>query len=169
MFVCFFDRIIDNDAFTLQAGPRSHLQRNFRRNASKLTDHVTKSLNPLQQERINLIPTDPGADWRDLPNKVQFLWSLKLHFMKTSSSSLSLLSRDCCVWQPVRLQYSRQYPQYPIIISNCNSWKLLSSRGWGWRTVDRRGSLRTTTRRRMGGAGWTSLTICNILLMVGRV
>ena len=76
MFVCvFFDRIIDNDAFTLQAGPRSHLQRNFRRNASKLTDHVTKSLNPLQQERINLIPTDPGADWRDLPNKVKNITS----------------------------------------------------------------------------------------------
>ena len=93
----------------------------------------------------------------------------KLQFMKTSSPSLSLLSRDCCVWQPVRLQYSRQYPQYPIIISNCNSWKLLSSRGWGWRTVDRRGSLRTTTRRRMGGAGSTSLTICNTFLMVGLV
>ena len=58
------------------------------------------------------------------------------------------------------------HPSQRVIISNCNSWKLLSSRGWGWRTVDRRGSLRTTTRRRMGGAGWTSLTICNTFLIV---
>ena len=56
-----------------KADPRSHLQRNFRKDATNLTDHITKPLNPLQQQRIDLIPTDPGADWRDLPNKVNFV------------------------------------------------------------------------------------------------
>jgi len=59
----------DQISIPYQADPRSHLQRNFRKKANVLTDHITKPLNPLQQERINLIPTDPGADWRDLPNK----------------------------------------------------------------------------------------------------
>ena len=36
----------------------------------------------------------------------------------------------------------------------------LFHRGWCWRTVDRRESWRTTTRRRMGGAGWRSLNVC---------
>ena len=61
----------DQISIPYQADPRSHLQRNFRKRANVLTDHITKPLNPLQQERINLIPTDPGADWRDLPNKVK--------------------------------------------------------------------------------------------------
>ena len=63
----------DQLSINYQAKPRSHLQRNFRQNATKLTEHITKPLNPLQQERVNLIPTDPGADWRDLPNKVKHL------------------------------------------------------------------------------------------------
>ena len=63
----------DQLSINYQAKPRSHLQRNFRQNATKLTDHITKPLNPLQQERVNLIPTDPGSDWRDLPNKVKHL------------------------------------------------------------------------------------------------
>ena len=61
----------DQLSISYQAEPRSHLQRNFRKKATNLTDHITKPLNALQQERINLIPTDPGADWRDLPNKVK--------------------------------------------------------------------------------------------------
>ena len=63
----------DQLSIPYQADPRSHLQRNFRKKATNLTDHITKPLNALQQERINLIPTDPGADWRDLPNKVELV------------------------------------------------------------------------------------------------
>uniref|UniRef100_A0A1I8F8B8 DUF3363 domain-containing protein n=1 Tax=Macrostomum lignano TaxID=282301 RepID=A0A1I8F8B8_9PLAT len=37
-------------------------------NSDKLTDHVTKQLTPLVEARLALIPTCPGADWRDLPN-----------------------------------------------------------------------------------------------------
>ena len=45
------------------------MQRRFRAGSSDLLeDHITKPLNPLQQERIRLVPTTPGADWRDLPN-----------------------------------------------------------------------------------------------------
>ena len=35
----------------------------------QLEDHITKSLNALQQCRFDLVPREPGADWRDLPNK----------------------------------------------------------------------------------------------------
>ena len=68
----------DQLSIKYQAEPRSHLQRNFRRKATNLTDHITKPLNVLQQERINLIPTDPGADWRDLPNKVKLVTTFPL-------------------------------------------------------------------------------------------
>jgi len=47
---------------------QSHLQRTFRAESSAVVDHITKPLNPLQQMRISLVPTDAGADWRDLPN-----------------------------------------------------------------------------------------------------
>mgnify|MGYP002628180812 CR=1 FL=1 len=49
--------------------PQSQMQRRFRSCSRQLEDHITKSLNSLQQERIRMVPTDPGADWRDIPNQ----------------------------------------------------------------------------------------------------
>uniref|UniRef100_A0A1I8F3M0 DNA (cytosine-5-)-methyltransferase n=1 Tax=Macrostomum lignano TaxID=282301 RepID=A0A1I8F3M0_9PLAT len=52
--------------------PKTHYQLIMRAgrldNSDKLTDHVTKQLTPLVEARLALIPTCPGADWRDLPN-----------------------------------------------------------------------------------------------------
>ncbi|KAJ8957071.1 hypothetical protein NQ318_007284, partial [Aromia moschata] len=52
--------------------PKSHFQRRIRRmNKDGLVkDHICKELSPLVEARISHIPTYPGADWRDLPNKV---------------------------------------------------------------------------------------------------
>ena len=36
----------------------------------KGSDHITKKMEPLSEARVELIPTTPGSDWRDLPNKV---------------------------------------------------------------------------------------------------
>ena len=38
-----------------------------RHTAGVLLDHITKSLTPLEEARVKMIP--PGGDWRDLPNK----------------------------------------------------------------------------------------------------
>ena len=57
--------------------PLTHVQKLLRWNdtehayATSVRDHVTKSLTLLEQARISLIPTGPGADWRDLPD---ILW-----------------------------------------------------------------------------------------------
>ena len=50
--------------------PRSHFQKTIRKGSSVLYDHVTKNMAPLIEARFELIPTTPGSDWRDLPNKV---------------------------------------------------------------------------------------------------
>ena len=49
---------------------RSHFQKMIRKGSSVLRDHITKNMAPLSEARFELIPTTPGSDWRDLPNKV---------------------------------------------------------------------------------------------------
>ena len=51
-------------------GPRSHFQRQMRKNSAKLVDHISKSSAPIHVKRMELIPKEPGADWRNLPNEV---------------------------------------------------------------------------------------------------
>lgn len=50
--------------------PKSHFQRAIRRDSKQLFDHYTKKMAPLIVKRFEYIPTDPGSDWRDLPNEV---------------------------------------------------------------------------------------------------
>ena len=54
----------------LDSKPLSTYQKLMRRNSSELTQHASKKLSPLILARIQLIPKMPGADWRDLPNKI---------------------------------------------------------------------------------------------------
>lgn len=35
-----------------------------------VSDHICKDMSALVVARMELIPVTPGADWRDLPNKV---------------------------------------------------------------------------------------------------
>jgi len=51
----------------------SHFQRNIRKGSDVLRDHITKPVSALVEARFRLIPTFPGSDWRDLPNKVMTL------------------------------------------------------------------------------------------------
>jgi len=51
----------------------SHFQKKIRKGSEVLRDHVTKNMAPLIEARFELIPTAPGSDWRDLPNKVMTL------------------------------------------------------------------------------------------------
>jgi len=53
--------------------PQSHFQRIIRRGSTKLKDHCTKKLTPLIVKRFELIPREPGSDWRDLPNEALVL------------------------------------------------------------------------------------------------
>lgn len=50
--------------------PESHFQRLVRDKdeTTKLRDHICKNMAPLIQARMARIPTEPGSDWRDLPN-----------------------------------------------------------------------------------------------------
>ncbi|CAG9770763.1 unnamed protein product [Ceutorhynchus assimilis] len=49
----------------------SHFQRLMRGPEESLVrDHVCKEMTPIVEARIAHIPTAPGSDWRDLPNKV---------------------------------------------------------------------------------------------------
>jgi len=52
---------------------KSNFQKRIRRGSEVLKDHVTKNMAPLIEARFELIPTAPGSDWRDLPNKVMTL------------------------------------------------------------------------------------------------
>ena len=47
---------------------RSHFQKKIRRGSQVLRDHVARTLNPIIEARVQLIPAAPGSDWRDLPN-----------------------------------------------------------------------------------------------------
>lgn len=51
----------------------SNFQKKIRRGSEVLRDHITKDMAPLIEARFSLIPTAPGSDWRDLPNKVMTL------------------------------------------------------------------------------------------------
>jgi len=49
--------------------PKSHLQHMYRAGqGDKLINHVCKTVSDLVNTRISYIPTEPGSDWRDLPN-----------------------------------------------------------------------------------------------------
>jgi DNA (cytosine-5)-methyltransferase 1 len=51
--------------------PRSDYQRRLRmgKELHYITDHICKSFPPIVNARMQRIPTTPGSDWRDLPNK----------------------------------------------------------------------------------------------------
>ena len=53
--------------------PECHFQRMMRKNTTDLTDHICKQMNSLVEKRMELIPTEQGSDWRDLPNIVSKL------------------------------------------------------------------------------------------------
>ncbi len=53
--------------------PECHFQRMMRKNTTDLTDHICKQMNALVEKRMELIPTEQGSDWRDLPNIVSKL------------------------------------------------------------------------------------------------
>lgn len=40
----------------------------MRESEASLSDHVSKPLSDLNNERVKRIPKRPNADWRDLPN-----------------------------------------------------------------------------------------------------
>ena len=70
----------------------------MRRHAGVLWDHFTKSLTPLEEARVELIP--PGGDWRSLPNEEKMLkdgtLAEKLLFpvcMKSSNQKKTLIPR----------------------------------------------------------------------------
>eukprot|EP01105_Mastigella_eilhardi_P025118 TRINITY_DN671_c0_g3_i3.p1 TRINITY_DN671_c0_g3~~TRINITY_DN671_c0_g3_i3.p1 ORF type:complete len:986 (+),score=214.26 TRINITY_DN671_c0_g3_i3:1376-4333(+) len=50
--------------------PLSHFQRLLRKGRNSVSDQVSKPCPPLIHARIERIPIEPGADWRDLPNIV---------------------------------------------------------------------------------------------------
>ena len=58
---------VETKAYVIE--PESHFQRMIR-DKSGLRDHICKKMNPLVEARMSLIPVNPGADWRDLPNIV---------------------------------------------------------------------------------------------------
>jgi len=58
------------DVMKYSKPPQSHFQRNIRKGTKDLYDHVTKKMAPLIVKRFEFIPTEPGSDWRDLPNTV---------------------------------------------------------------------------------------------------
>ena len=65
--------------------PLTHLQKMFRlRTNNTVEDHISKSVNSINQERISRIPTTPGSDWRDLPNITTVCedgrWAKKLNY-----------------------------------------------------------------------------------------
>ena len=47
-------------------GPLTSYQRLLRKGSPEVRYHYC----PLNQKRIELVPTNPGSDWRDLPNTV---------------------------------------------------------------------------------------------------
>ena len=62
--------------------PETHFQRMMRKHctgpkAQIMRDHVCKKMNPLVEKRMEYIPTKPGSDWRDLPNKIDKLSNSK--------------------------------------------------------------------------------------------
>ena len=61
------------ETMAYRTNPETHFQKLMRltddgRYMSQVDDHICKEISILYQARISLIPTRPGADWRDLPN-----------------------------------------------------------------------------------------------------
>ena len=81
---------IENGASKLEMSYKgdgiSHFQKKIRRDSDVLRDHITKPMSALVEARFRLIPTAPGSDWRDLPNKVG------LALMLSCSHALLLLA-----------------------------------------------------------------------------
>nr|ALB00263.1 DNA (cytosine-5)-methyltransferase [Tigriopus japonicus] len=50
--------------------PQTPFQRQMRAHVEELRDHICKKLVPVVEARMTYIPTEPGADWRCLPNIV---------------------------------------------------------------------------------------------------
>ncbi|XP_064649332.1 DNA (cytosine-5)-methyltransferase PliMCI-like isoform X1 [Lineus longissimus] len=59
------------DEISYNTEPQSHFQKMIRGSQYQpiLRDHICKDMNPLVHVRMQHIPTFPGADWRDLPNR----------------------------------------------------------------------------------------------------
>ena len=51
-------------------GPLTSYQRLLRKGSPEVRYHYCRQLSPLNQKRVELVPTIPGSDWRDLPNIV---------------------------------------------------------------------------------------------------
>ena len=60
----------DKPEISYDGEAKSHFQKMIRKGSEVLSDHITKNVAPLVEARIELIPTTPGSDWRDLPNIV---------------------------------------------------------------------------------------------------
>ena len=63
----------DKSEISYKGEARSNFQKKIRKGSEVLRDHVTKNMAPLIEARFELIPTAPGSDWRDLPNKAMTL------------------------------------------------------------------------------------------------
>jgi len=86
--------------------PKSHLQKMFRAGQPKgapLIDHICKEMNALSEVRIRNIPTDPGSDWRDLPNfemkmeNGEWTKSLQYNYSKPGEKGLFRGVCSCCL------------------------------------------------------------------------
>ncbi|XP_033220801.1 DNA (cytosine-5)-methyltransferase PliMCI-like [Belonocnema kinseyi] len=103
--------------------PVSHFQKKIRGNQRVLKDHICKMMAPLVEARMELVPTESGSDWRDLPNIVVRLsdgtYCKKLEYpyndKKTGKSSTGALRGvcSCCVGKkcdPADKQYNTLIP-----------------------------------------------------------
>lgn len=119
--------LIDNGSnlneMNYQALADTDFQRKLRANQTILKDHICKLMAPLVQARIELIPTESGSDWRDLPNIVVRLsdgtFSKKLEYTyhddKAGRSSTGALRGvcSCCLGKkcdPADKQYNTLIP-----------------------------------------------------------
>ena len=72
-FSPFLQHLEPEDDLPYGTDPITAFQRQMRRNSPSLLDHYTKEMSELVKIRMELIPTEPGSDWRDLPNIVMRL------------------------------------------------------------------------------------------------
>ena len=82
--------------------PRSAFQRRVRAGGGELTDHCSLELSAADQARVSLIPRQPGADWRDLPNiEIQLSDGSKLGKLSyTGGSVCPCVDGKACESQP---------------------------------------------------------------------
>ena len=62
-----------DDAVDYDSGASSTYQKRMRSSAGSVSDHVSRKLNELNLLRVQNIPREKGADWRDLPNQQSVL------------------------------------------------------------------------------------------------